>query len=236
VAATVTAQKKCAPLVLEAKIPTVSERSDSITSASIRKRRRLVCCRRGNKQYGGGQICSRQGAAASPGFEGATGRRLAPLRQHSIARSRRRVGAGVPRRRSCGGWGSRVELGDEVADNVRWMRNAVRGIAPQGVRLCGHRSGNACQDRDSVSRAIPEGFQIDGHDEPGPSFCQDGRTRATSMVVVDIATEASGSLPMEESVDRRSKMAIDHECTRVLVVFRSRQQLALPARTGVCRA
>jgi DNA-binding beta-propeller fold protein YncE len=122
----------------------------------------------------------------------------------------------------------RVELGDD-ADNVRVDAQRSRVLIGYGKgALAVIDPASLMKTADLRLKGHPEGFQID---ETGTQVFVNVPD-ARDIEVVDLATEASRSLPME-GLRSNFPMAIDHDVHRVLVAFRSPATLlALSSQNG----
>jgi hypothetical protein len=225
--AAVTAQTTSAPLVLEAKIP-LGEVSGRIDHLSIdTKRRRLFVAELGNNSLGVVDLAVGKVLRRIAGLREPQGVAYAPFADSIYVANAGDGSVRVLRGEDLAVVG-RVELGDD-ADNVRVDAQRSRLLIGYGKgALAVIDPASLTKTADLRLKGHPEGFQID---ETGTQVFVNVPD-ARDIEVVDLATEASRSLPVE-GLRSNFPMAIDHDVHRVLVVFRSPATLmALSSQDG----
>ena len=225
--ATVTAQTTSAPLVLEAKIP-LGEVSGRIDHLSIdTKRRRLFVAELGDNSLGVVDLAAGKVLRRIAGLREPQGVAYAPFADSIYVANAGDGSVRVLRGEDLAVVG-RVELGDD-ADNVRVDAQRSRVLIGYGKgALAVIDPASLMKTADLRLKGHPEGFQID---ETGTQVFVNVPD-ARDIEVVDLATGANQSLPME-GLRSNFPMAIDHDVHRVLVVFRSPATLmALSGQDG----
>ena len=225
--ATVVAQTAGAPLVLEAKIP-LGQVSGRIDHLGIDlKRQRLFVAELGNNSLGVVDLAAGKVLRTVAGLSEPQGVAYVPFADSVFVANAGDGSVHVLRGDDLAPIG-RIELGED-ADNVR--------VDPQRNRvLVGYGNGAlAVIDPAARTKAAdirlkghPEGFQID---ETGSKVFVNVPD-ARDVEVVDLASEANRSLPMQ-GAGSNFPMAIDRDAHRVLVAFRNPPTLmALSSQDG----
>jgi YVTN family beta-propeller protein len=225
--ATVVAQTAGAPLVLEAKIP-LGQVSGRIDHLGIDlKRQRLFVAELGNNSLGVVDLAAGKVLRTVAGLSEPQGVAYVPFADSVFVANAGDGSVHVLRGDDLAPIG-RIELGED-ADNVR--------VDPQRDRvLVGYGNGAlAVIDPAARTKAAdirlkghPEGFQID---ETGSKVFVNVPD-ARDVEVVDLASEANRSLPMQ-GAGSNFPMAIDRDAHRVLVAFRNPPTLmALSSQDG----
>ncbi len=225
--ATLLAQTTGAPLVLEAKIP-LGEVSGRIDHLGIDvKRQRLFVAELGNNSLGVVDLAAGKVLRRIAGLREPQGVAYAPFADSIYVANAGDGSVRVLRGEDLAVVG-RVELGDD-ADNVRVDAQRSRVLIGYGKgALAVIDPASRIKTADLRLKGHPEGFQID---ETGTQVFVNVPD-ARDIEVVDLATKASRSLPME-GLRSNFPMAIDHDAHRVLVVFRSPATLmALSSQDG----
>ena len=209
------AQTASPPLILEAKIP-LGEVSGRIDHLGIDlKRQRLLVAELGNNSLGvvdlaTGKVLSRIAGLAEP-----QGVAYVPPSDSVFVANASDGSVRVLRGEDLAPIG-RIELGDD-ADNVRVDTARERVLVGYGKgALAVIDPVSLSKTADIRLKAHPEGFQID---ETGTQAFVNVPD-AHEIVVVDLATGSTQSLPTQEG-GSNFPMAIDGDAHRILVVFRS---------------
>ena len=225
--ATVMAQTTGGPLVLEAKIP-LGEVSGRIDHLGIDlKRQRLFVAELGNNTVGVVDLAAGKVLRTISGLSEPQGVAFVPFADSVYVANGGDGSVRVLRGEDLTPIG-RIEVGDD-ADNVRVDAERHRVLVGYGKgALAVIDPASRTKTADLRLKGHPEGFQID---ETGTQVFVNVPD-ARDIEVVDLATEASRSLPMG-GLRSNFPMAIDHDAHRVLVVFRSPATLvALSSQDG----
>jgi len=225
--ATVVAQTAGAPLVLEAKIP-LGQVSGRIDHLGIDlKRQRLFVAELGNDSLGVLDLAAGKVLRTVAGLSEPQGVAYVPFADSVFVANAGDGSVHVLRGDDLEPIG-RIELGED-ADNVRvdTQRNRVLVGYGKGA-LAVIDPATRTKAADIRLKGHPEGFQID---ETGTKVFVNVPD-ARDVEVVDLASEANRSLPMQ-GAGSNFPMAIDRDAHRVLVAFRNPPTLmALSSQDG----
>jgi DNA-binding beta-propeller fold protein YncE len=220
------AQTTPAPLVLEAKIP-LGEVRGRIDHFSIDvKRQRLFVTELGNDSLGVIDLEAGKVLRAITGFSEPQGVAYVPFGDAVYVANAGDGSVRILRGEDFAPTG-RIELGND-ADNVRVDTPRKRVLVGYGKgALAVIDPASQTTVADIRLKAHPEGFQID---EAGAQVYVNVPD-AREIQVVDLATAATRSLPME-NLRGNFPMAIDRDARRVLTVFRNPPTLVALASQG----
>jgi DNA-binding beta-propeller fold protein YncE len=223
----VAAQTTGAPLVLETKIP-LGQVSGRIDHLSIDvKRQRLFVAELGNNSLGVVDLAAGKVLRTVAGLREPQGVAYVPFADSVFVANAGDGSVHVLRGDDLAPIG-RIELGED-ADNVRVDARRNRVLVGYGNgALAVIDPATRTKAADIPLKGHPEGFQID---ETGTKVFVNVPD-ARDIEVANLASEATGSLPMQ-GAGSNFPMAIDRDAHRVLVVFRNPPTLmALSSEDG----